>query len=53
MPLSLLAPYLVLMAVLMRALVISAKLAPASCARCGREMERRELGDSVCSCAGR
>ena len=51
MPLSLLGPYLVLLAVLMRALVVAAKLAPASCARCGRAVERHELGAAACSCA--
>jgi hypothetical protein len=51
MPLHLIAPYAVLWAALLRALVISAKLAPPSCARCGRHIERRQMGEAVCGCA--
>ncbi len=37
--------------VLMRALLVSAKVVPPSCRRCGLQLERRRLGDRVCSCA--
>ncbi len=55
MPTYMLLPYLVLWAVLMRALCIRAGLVPKSCTRCGLGFERRELGEPVCSCgaAGR
>jgi hypothetical protein len=43
-------PYLVLWATLMRALVIRAKLAPPSCARFGRLLERSHLGEVICRC---
>jgi len=43
-------PYLVLWATLMRALVVRAKLAPPSCARCGRVRERSHLGETICRC---
>jgi hypothetical protein len=50
MPLYLLFSYFVLWAVLLRALVVRANLAPPSCGRCGRVYERRALGEPVCSC---
>jgi hypothetical protein len=50
MPTWLLLPYLVLWATLMRALLVRAKIVPPTCARCGLRFERRELGESVCSC---
>jgi hypothetical protein len=45
-----LAVYAVLWAVLFRALLVRAKLAPPTCGRCGRTYERRALGEPVCSC---
>jgi len=50
---QLILPYFVLWATLMQALLVKANLVPASCARCGRKLERRELGEPVCSCARR
>jgi hypothetical protein len=47
---ALVIPYLALWAALMRALLVKAAVLPATCARCGLVFERRELGESVCSC---
>ena len=44
-------PYLVLWATMMRALLVRAQILPPTCGRCGRRFERRELGESVCSCS--
>jgi hypothetical protein len=44
-------PYLAFWATLMRALFVRAQLLPATCARCGMQLERRELGESICTCA--
>jgi uncharacterized Zn finger protein (UPF0148 family) len=35
---------------LMRALLVTAAILPATCARCGLRFERRHLGETVCSC---
>jgi hypothetical protein len=35
---------------LMKPLLERASLIPASCARCGKRFERRELGEPVCLC---
>jgi hypothetical protein len=43
-------PYLVLWVAMMRALLVRAEVLPATCNRCGRPYERRELGEAVCSC---
>jgi hypothetical protein len=43
-------PYLILWAAMMRALLVRAQVLPATCNRCGRPYERRDLGDAVCSC---
>jgi hypothetical protein len=48
---SLLLPYLVLMATLMRALAVKAKIASPTCGRCALPLERRELGEPVCRCS--
>jgi len=48
---SLLLPYLVLMATLMRALAVKARIASPTCGRCALPLERRELGESVCRCS--
>ena len=37
--------------VLFRALLVSARVVPPSCRECGLALERRHLGDPVCSCA--
>jgi hypothetical protein len=47
---ALVIPYIALWAALMRALLVKAAVLPATCARCGLVLERRELGESVCSC---
>jgi hypothetical protein len=46
-------PYFVLWATLMKALLVKANLVPASCGRCGRKLERRELGEPICGCRSR
>jgi hypothetical protein len=43
-------PYLALWAALMRALLVKAAVLPPTCTRCGLIFERRELGETVCSC---
>jgi hypothetical protein len=47
---SLVLPYFVVWATLMRALLVKANIVPPSCGRCGRKLERRQLGEPVCSC---
>ena len=47
---AMLAPYLAFWAALMRALFVRAQLLPPTCTRCGRQFERRELGEAICSC---
>lgn len=42
--------YLVLWVAMMRALLVRAQILPATCSRCGRMFERRDLGEPVCSC---
>ena len=42
-------PYLVLWAALMRALLVRAQIAPPLCGRCGRKLERSQLGESICT----
>lgn len=44
--------YIFLWATLMRALLVRARVLPPTCARCGLQFERRELGDRVCRCHG-
>ena len=44
--------YALLWATLMRALLVKARILPATCARCGRPFERRALGEPVCGCHG-
>ena len=51
LPTTLLLPYLVLWAVLLRALFVKANIALRTCGRCGRLFERRALGEPVCSCS--
>jgi hypothetical protein len=40
--------YLFLWATLMRALLVKARVLPATCSRCGLLFERRALGEPVC-----
>ena len=42
--------YLFLWLTLMRALLVKARVLPATWARCGLAFERRALGETVCSC---
>ena len=42
--------YAALWVVLFRALLVRARVIPASCARCGLLFERRELGQKICAC---
>jgi hypothetical protein len=42
--------YALLWASLMRALLVKARVLPATCARCGLPFERRALGDRICGC---
>jgi hypothetical protein len=44
-------PYLVLWAVLMRALLVRARIAPALCGQCGMKLERSQLGEQICRCS--
>ena len=48
---QLLLPYMVLWASLMRALLVRARIAPQLCARCGRKLERAQLGETICRCS--
>jgi uncharacterized Zn finger protein (UPF0148 family) len=50
LPSWLLLPYLVVFATVARALLVSAKVLPPSCAQCGLPLERRRMGQSICSC---
>jgi len=47
---TLILPYFVMWATLMKALLVKANLVPPSCARCGERLERRQLGEPVCRC---
>jgi len=49
----LLLTYAVLWATLLRTLLVGAKVLPASCARCGRRLERQSLGEVICACSRR
>jgi hypothetical protein len=48
----LVAAYFLFAAVLTRALLVRARLAPPTCASCGLPFERQRLGDPVCRCNG-
>ncbi len=50
MTLTLFILYLALVATLMRAVLVKARVASARCAQCGLPFERKELGESVCRC---
>jgi hypothetical protein len=41
---------LVLAASMVRALVVQARIAPPFCPRCGEKLERRRLGEQICTC---
>jgi hypothetical protein len=42
--------YLAFWMTMMRALFVRADLLPPTCGRCGLRLERRALGEPVCSC---
>jgi hypothetical protein len=42
--------YAVVWATLLRTLLVQARVLPASCARCGLQLERSRLGQAICSC---
>ena len=44
--------YVALWGTLMRALLVKARVLPATCARCGLQFERRALGETICRCGG-
>jgi hypothetical protein len=46
-----LVPYAMLWIVLMRALLVQARVLTPICARCGLKHERQHLGDRICSCS--
>jgi hypothetical protein len=47
---QLILPYFVLWATLVRSLLVAAKLLPPTCGRCGRNLERRIMGEEICRC---
>ena len=47
---SLLALYVTLAAIFMRAVLVKLNTLPPSCARCGLPRERRFLGERICAC---
>jgi len=42
--------YAVFWLTLMQPLLVRARMIPASCTRCGRHLERQELGKPICGC---
>jgi hypothetical protein len=46
----LLLTYLGLAATLVRSLLIAAKVVPSLCRACGKQQERRDIGDEICRC---
>jgi hypothetical protein len=51
MSLAWIAPYAMLWLVLMRALLVRARVLAPTCSRCGLKLERDRLGQRVCACA--
>jgi hypothetical protein len=47
---QLLVGYAVLWIVLLKALLVRARVLPPECPRCGLLFERRELGGAICTC---
>jgi hypothetical protein len=43
--------YIALAGTLMRSVLVKLQLTPPSCGSCGLPRERRELGETICSCA--
>jgi hypothetical protein len=50
MSIALLPSYAMLWLALLRALLVRARVLPATCGRCGRQLERERLGAAVCRC---
>jgi hypothetical protein len=50
MTVPMLAPYAMLWIVLMRALLVRARVLDPTCSRCGLKLERSRIGDPVCAC---
>jgi hypothetical protein len=50
MSVTLIAPYAMLWLVLMRALLVRARVLAPMCSRCGLKLERDRLGDRICAC---
>jgi hypothetical protein len=50
MSVTMLAPYAMLWIVLMRALLVRARMLAPTCPRCALKFERDRLGERVCSC---
>jgi hypothetical protein len=42
--------YVLLWGTLLRALLVKARILPATCGRCGLRYERQALGDPICDC---
>jgi hypothetical protein len=51
MELTIILMELIFAATLMRSLLVAANVLPPTCANCGQQLERRELGEPVCRCA--
>jgi hypothetical protein len=47
---ELLIGYAVVWIVLLKTLLMRARVIPIDCARCGKLFERQELGQTICSC---
>ena len=50
MTMQLLLGYAVLWIVLLKTLLMRARVIPAECGRCGLLFERQELGQTICAC---
>jgi hypothetical protein len=50
MSVTFLAPYAMLWLVLMRALLVRARVLGPTCSRCGLKLERDRVGERVCAC---
>jgi hypothetical protein len=51
MSVTMLAPYAMVWLVLMRALLVQARVLAPTCPRCARKLERDRLGEPVCACS--
>lgn len=48
---QLIAAYIVLWTVLLKTLLVRARVIPGQCGRCGLLFERHELGQPICTCS--